>query len=127
MTNIVKGLIVGTVLGLVSVIPMVSMTFEDKARAMTASFISLFAIGFIIYNYGTSNAGWIKGGLIGLVPSLPDYLAWVCLCVYRSLLLWIQILFLNIFGLKDEKRRKIVSIRNFLRRRYFKLYVPSRE
>lgn len=127
MTNNVNGLIAGTVFCAVSVILMVSTTFEDKARAMTASFISPFAIGLIIYNYGTSNASWIKGGLIGLAPSLPDYLARVCLCFYRSLLLWIQILFLNIFGLKDEKRRKIVSIGNFLRRRYFKLYVPSRE
>lgn len=126
MTNNVNGLIAGTVFCVVSVILMVSTTFENKARAMTASLISPFAIGFIIYNYGTSNPSWIKGGLIGLVPSLPD-LACVCLCVYRSLLLWIQILFLNIFGLKDEKRRKIVSIGNFLRRRYFKLYVPSRE
>lgn len=74
MTNIVKGLIVGTVLGLVSVIPMVSMTFEDKARAMTASFISRFAIGFIIINMELPMPGWIKGGLIGLVLSLPDAL-----------------------------------------------------
>jgi hypothetical protein len=74
MTNIVKGLIVGTVLGLVSVIPMVSMTFEDKARAMTASFVSRFAIGFIIINMELPMPGWIKGGLIGLVLSLPDAL-----------------------------------------------------
>tara|TARA_Y100001972_G_scaffold129104_1_gene194197 strand:- start:2272 stop:2568 length:297 start_codon:yes stop_codon:yes gene_type:complete len=74
MTNIVKGLIAGTVFGVVSIIPMVSMTFENKALAMTASFISRFAIGFIIINMELPMPGWIKGGLIGLVLSLPDAL-----------------------------------------------------
>ncbi|MBL7862769.1 MAG: hypothetical protein JNJ65_16505 [Cyclobacteriaceae bacterium] len=74
MTNIVKGLIAGTVFGVISVIPMVSMTFDDKAVAMTASFISRFAIGFIIINMELPMPGWIKGGLIGLVFSLPDAL-----------------------------------------------------
>ncbi len=74
MTNIVNGLIAGTVFGAVSIIPMVSMTFENKAQAMTASFISRFAIGFIIFNMELPLPGWIKGGLIGLVLSLPDAL-----------------------------------------------------
>ena len=49
MTNIAKGLIAGTAFGVISIIPMFFMTFEDKTRAMTASFISRFAIGFIIF------------------------------------------------------------------------------
>jgi hypothetical protein len=50
MNNIVKGLIAGTIFGIVSIIPMFFMTLKTKPRAMTASFISRFAIGFIIFN-----------------------------------------------------------------------------
>jgi len=74
MTNIVKGLIAGTIFGLVSIVPMFFMTFENKTRAMTASFISRFAIGFIIFNLNLPMPGWVKGGLVGLILSLPDAL-----------------------------------------------------
>ena len=74
MTNITKGLIAGTIFGIVSIIPMFFMTFEDKTRAMTASFISRFAIGFIIFNLDLPVPGWVKGGLVGLILSLPDAL-----------------------------------------------------
>jgi hypothetical protein len=74
MTNITKGLIAGIIFGVVSIIPMFFMTFEDKARAMTASFISRFAIGFIIFNLDLPMPGWVKGGLVGLILSLPDAL-----------------------------------------------------
>lgn len=72
MTNIAKGLIAGTIFGMVSVIPMFFMTFENKTRAMTASFISRFAIGFIIFNLDLPIPGWVKGGIVGLILSLPD-------------------------------------------------------
>ena len=72
MTHIVKGLVVGVIFGIVSIIPMMSMTFEDKTRAITASFISRFAIGFIIINMELPVPGWVKGGLVGLILSLPD-------------------------------------------------------
>ena len=74
MTNIVKGLIAGTIFGVVSIVPMFFMTFENKTRAMTASFISRFAIGFIIFNLNLPMPGWVKGGLVGLILSLPDAL-----------------------------------------------------
>jgi hypothetical protein len=48
------------------------MTFENKTRAMTASFISRFAIGFIIFNMELPIPNWLTGGLVGLVLSLPD-------------------------------------------------------
>jgi hypothetical protein len=72
MTNIARGLIAGTLFGVVSIIPMFFMTFEDKTRAMSASFISRFAIGFIIFNLDLPIPGWVKGGLVGLILSLPD-------------------------------------------------------
>lgn len=74
MTNIVKGLIAGAAFGIVSIVPMFFMTFEDKTRAMTASFISRFAIGFIIFNMSLPIPGWVKGALVGLILSLPDAL-----------------------------------------------------
>src|SRR5690349_21605364 len=72
MTNITKGIFAGLIFGTVSVIPMMFMKFEDKTSAMTASFISRFAIGFIIFNLELPIPGWAKGGLVGLVLSLPD-------------------------------------------------------
>jgi hypothetical protein len=72
MNNIIKGLIAGTIFGIVSIIPMFFMQFEDKTRAMTASFISRFAIGFIIFNLELPIPNWLKGGIVGFVLSLPD-------------------------------------------------------
>jgi hypothetical protein len=72
MNNITKGLIAGTLFGAISLIPMLFMTFEDKTKAMSASFISRFAIGFIIFNINLPVPNWLKGPLVGLVLSLPD-------------------------------------------------------
>ena len=45
--------------------------FLRKERAMAASFISRFAIGFIIFNMDLGIPGWLKGGIVGFVLSLP--------------------------------------------------------
>jgi hypothetical protein len=72
MSNITKGIMAGLIFGIVSIIPMLFMSFENKTLAMTASFINRFAIGFIILNLPLPMPGWAKGGLIGLFLSLPD-------------------------------------------------------
>ncbi len=74
MNVITKGVIAGLIFGAVSVIPMFFMKFADKTTAMTASFISRFAIGFIIINIQLPVPGWVKGALVGVVLSLPDAL-----------------------------------------------------
>lgn len=74
MDNITKGLIAGLALGVVSIIPMFFMEFEDKKKAIIASFINRFAIGFIIFNIDLPIAGWLKGLLVGSILSLPDAL-----------------------------------------------------
>ncbi len=74
MNVITKGVIAGLIFGVVSIIPMFFMKFADKTTAMTASFISRFAIGFIIINMELPVPGWVKGALIGVVLSLPDAL-----------------------------------------------------
>ena len=72
MTIILKGTIAGLLFGVASVLPMIFMKFENKVDAMTASFISRFAIGFIIFNMDLPISGWLKGAIVGLVLSLPD-------------------------------------------------------
>ena len=72
MTNITKGIITGLAFGIVSIIPMFFMVFDDKTKAITGSFINRFAIGFIIFNMNLPIPGWTKGLLVGLILSLPD-------------------------------------------------------
>ena len=74
MSDIFKGIIAGLLFGIVSIIPMIFMKFENKQRAMIASFISRFSIGFIIFNLNFPTAGWLKGLVVGLVLSIPDAL-----------------------------------------------------
>lgn len=74
MSVILKGIIAGLIFGTVSIIPMTFMKFDDKVKAMAASFISRFAIGFIIFNMPLPVPSWVKGALVGLVLSLPDAL-----------------------------------------------------
>jgi hypothetical protein len=74
MRNIVKGIIAGAIFGAASLVPMFFMSFEHKTIAMTASFISRFAIGFVIFNMDLPIPGWAKGVVTGLVLSLPDAL-----------------------------------------------------
>jgi hypothetical protein len=71
MTNILKGVIAGTIFGIASIIPMLFIQIKDKEKAMGASFFNRFAIGFIIFNMEIGVAGWLKGGLTGLILSLP--------------------------------------------------------
>ena len=71
MTNILKGVIAGTIFGIASLIPMFFFKIDDKGKAMTASFFNRFAIGFVIFNMEIGIAEWLKGGLVGLVFSLP--------------------------------------------------------
>lgn len=71
MTNILKGVIAGTIFGIVSLIPMFFLNIDNKGKAMTASFFNRFAIGFVIFNMEIGIAEWLKGGLTGLVLSLP--------------------------------------------------------
>ena len=75
MDNIAEGLTAGVIFGIVSLIPMIFLPIEDKPRAMLASFIDRFAIGFIIFNLSLPIHGWLKGGLTGFVLSLAPAIA----------------------------------------------------
>ncbi|HEY0459123.1 MAG TPA: hypothetical protein VGC97_08195 [Pyrinomonadaceae bacterium] len=72
MTRITLGLICGIIFGIVDVLLMIPLKFEDRTAAMSAAFISRFAIGFFV---GVSNLplpNWASGLIIGLLISLPD-------------------------------------------------------
>ncbi|MBM7692231.1 ascorbate-specific PTS system EIIC-type component UlaA [Peribacillus deserti] len=74
MNSIFLGIISGLIFGLLSVIIMLPMKFEDKLIAIIGSFINRFTIGFLISVTVLSMYGWTKGILIGLLISLPDAL-----------------------------------------------------
>ncbi len=71
MTNILKGVIAGTIFGIVSLIPMLFIQIKEKEKAIVASFINRFTIGFVIFNMELGIGEWLKGGLVGLFMSLP--------------------------------------------------------
>ncbi|MFC4802107.1 hypothetical protein ACFPA1_22645 [Neobacillus sp. GCM10023253] len=74
MNSIFLGIISGLIFGLLSVLIMLPMKFEDKRTAIIGSFINRFTIGFLISVTVLPLYGWTKGILIGLLISLPDAL-----------------------------------------------------
>jgi hypothetical protein len=48
MSKILLGIICGLAFGFIDVLMMIPLSFSDKTAAMTAAFISRFAIGFVI-------------------------------------------------------------------------------
>ncbi|MES9684926.1 hypothetical protein CN514_12100 [Bacillus sp. AFS001701] len=74
MNSIYLGIISGFIFGLISVLIMLPMKFEDKRIAIISSFINRFTIGFLISVTVLPLYGWTKGILIGLLISLPDAL-----------------------------------------------------
>ncbi|TYB79998.1 hypothetical protein [Maritimibacter fusiformis] len=72
MSPLLTGLIAGLAFGLVSVVTMLPMTFEDRPRALAASFASRFAIGFLIPNLSLGGPDWLVGAAVGLMISASD-------------------------------------------------------
>ena len=80
MSKVMLGLICGVVFGIVDVLIMVPLKFEDKRAAMTGAFVNRFSIGFVIGAVDLPLASWLNGLLFGLLLSLPDAIitkAWV--------------------------------------------------
>lgn len=72
MGRIQLGLVCGVVFGLIAVATMLPLSFPDKRAALTAAFISRFAIGFVIGAAQVPLPGWASGLLFGVLLSLPD-------------------------------------------------------
>ncbi len=75
MNKIYLGLLCGLVFGLLDIIVMLPMKYQDarrKAEAISSAFIDRFAIGFIIPNLELGINPILTGFLVGLVLSLPS-------------------------------------------------------
>jgi hypothetical protein len=69
---VLYGVIAGIAFGVVSVLIMIPIQFDDKKTAMLGSFFSRFAIGFLTAVVVLPVSGWVKGIVVGLLVSLPD-------------------------------------------------------
>ena len=72
MSKITLGLICGVVFGIIDILIMLPMAFEDKKAALAGAFVNRFSIGFVIGAADLPLASWINGLIFGLLLSLPD-------------------------------------------------------
>ena len=72
MTDVTQGLVAGVVFGLISVGIMIPMPLPKKGEAMLAAFVQRFCVGFTTAVAVIPVSGWIKGGVLGLLLSLPS-------------------------------------------------------
>ena len=89
MSKILLGVICGIVFGIISVVTMIPLTFEDKKAAMAGAFANRFAVGFVIGATDLPLPMWASGLLFGLLLSLPDAI------ITKS---WIPIMTLGAIG-----------------------------
>ena len=74
MNRIILGLLCGLGFGIIDVIIMLPLKYEDKRKkyeALIAAFIERFALGFIIPNMQLNINPIITGGILGLGLSIP--------------------------------------------------------
>lgn len=75
MTKITLGIICGLAFGIIDVLIMIPLKFENRRKqieAMTAAFIDRFMIGFLVPNVNLGMNLAVSGGLLGLLLSLPS-------------------------------------------------------
>lgn len=72
MSHPMLGIISGLVLGAISVVMMLPMSFPDKPMALLAAFLNRFAIGLVIGCVTLPGwPGWAVGLVFALLLSLP--------------------------------------------------------
>ena len=75
MNKVVLGAVCGLVFGIVDVLLMIPLKYENgrkMAEAMTAAFIERFMIGFLIPNVSLTINPAVKGLVMGILLSLPS-------------------------------------------------------
>jgi hypothetical protein len=75
MSKIVLGVICGLVFGIVDVLVMIPLKYENKRKrieAMSSAFLERFMIGFLIPNIDLGIHPAITGMIVGLGLSLPS-------------------------------------------------------
>ena len=70
MKEILLTLLIGSIAGVIDILPMIKMKLDKYA--ISSAFTFYFVMPFIIFNLGLlENLWWLKGGLITLVLSIP--------------------------------------------------------
>jgi hypothetical protein len=75
MNNIMLGIMFGLAFGIIDVLVMIPMKFENAQKrweAMGAAFIERFMIGFLVPNVDLGIHPALTGGMLGLMLSLPS-------------------------------------------------------
>src|SRR5579884_486938 len=72
MSRVALGLILGVVIGLISVGIMLPMHLPNRRTAMLASFLNRFALGFLAANVTLPADPVVAGVIVGLLISVPD-------------------------------------------------------
>jgi hypothetical protein len=72
VNRILIGVLLGLVAGLIDVLLMLPMKFQDKTTALTGAFFSRFAIGFLAVHVTLPWHPVLSGALVGFLVSLPD-------------------------------------------------------
>ena len=72
MSHIAFGILAGVLFGALSVGVMLPHSFPDKRAALTAAFLSRFAIGFTISVVALPWPSWVVGLCFGILISAPD-------------------------------------------------------
>jgi len=72
MSKILLGIICGVVFGILDVLIMIPLEFEDKRAAMLGAFVNRFSIGVVVGAADLPIAPWLSGLVFGVLLSLPD-------------------------------------------------------
>ena len=72
MNPVVLGIAGGLTFGVLDVLLMLPLQFADKRTALTAAFLSRFAIGFLVPLCKLPLPWPVSGAVVGLLVSLPD-------------------------------------------------------
>jgi hypothetical protein len=75
MKNIMLGIMFGLAFGIIDVLVMIPMKFENRQKrweAMGSAFIERFMIGFLVPNVDLGIHPALTGGMLGLMLSLPS-------------------------------------------------------
>ena len=71
MSPVGIGIVSGLAVGVADVLLMLPMEFPDTRTALTAAFLSRFAIGFLVPLVKMPLPPWAVGALVGLLVSTP--------------------------------------------------------
>lgn len=72
MSRVALGILLGIVIGLISIGIMLPMHMPNRRTAMTAAFLNRFALGFLAANIILPMDPVFSGVIVGVLVSVPD-------------------------------------------------------